>query len=399
MSSNKSPQEIFKPSESISALLRERIAAGDFPSAVYAVAEGGEIVFADVLGDAVRASENIETHPATIETIYDLASLTKPLVTGLLCAMLFERGQLEIDAPVKEYLEEFKRADKSALTIRQFLTHTSGLPAWHPLYILTDGHQERTLETIASLPLEYEPKTKVVYSDMNFIALGFLLERVTNLKLDELARREIFAPLALRNTCFNPPATLREHIAASESNGNAHERATRDENENAREFQNWRRKLIWGEVHDGNAYFLGGVAGHAGLFSNAFETIELAEQFVASHTKLLRAVTCQLFRTNMTEHLNEARSVAWQLAATPDSTASRALASDSFGHLGFTGTSCWVDASRENGERIFVLLTNRTHAHTLPFVNINGARRQFHMLATKALNVRAEVRARNDICE
>jgi CubicO group peptidase (beta-lactamase class C family) len=144
----------------------------------------------------------------------------------------------------------------------------------------------------------------------------------------------------------------------------------------------WRDALIWGEVHDGNAYFLGGAAGHAGLFSNARETFLIAEQFIAGPTQLLAPRTCALFRTDMTPHLNEARSLAWQLAATPDSTASVALSPDSFGHLGFTGTSCWIDSVRE---RIFILLTNRTHTRTLPFVNINGVRRQFHTLAVAAL--------------
>src|SRR3712207_1009971 len=144
----------------------------------------------------------------------------------------------------------------------------------------------------------------------------------------------------------------------------------------------WREGTIWGEVHDGNAYFLGGAAGHAGLFSTAAETYKIARQFLAGSSVLLKPETCALFRTNMTEGLNEARSPAWQLAATPESTAGPRLPSDAFGHLGFTGTSCWLDPSRE---RVFILLTNRTHARALPFVNINGVRRRFHTLAVEAL--------------
>ena len=146
----------------------------------------------------------------------------------------------------------------------------------------------------------------------------------------------------------------------------------------------WREHVIWGEVHDGNAYFLGGAAGHAGLFSNARETFAIAEQFLAARTQLLRPETCALFRTKMTPGLNEARSIAWQLASTPDSTAGVSLPPDAFGHLGFTGTSCWIDPSRE---RVLILLTNRTHTRTLPFVNINGVRRQFNTLAAAALNL------------
>ena len=135
-------------------------------------------------------------------------------------------------------------------------------------------------------------------------------------------------------------------------------------------------------MHDGNAYFLGGAAGHAGLFSTARETFIIAQQFLAAHTQLLKPETCALFRTKMTPGLNEARSLAWQLAATPGSAAGASLPPDAFGHLGFTGTSCWIDPHRE---RVLILLTNRTHTRTLPFVNINSARRKFHDLAVAAL--------------
>jgi len=150
---------------------------------------------------------------------------------------------------------------------------------------------------------------------------------------------------------------------------------------------NWREHLIWGEVHDGNAYFLGGAAGHAGLFSTARETLRLAAQFLPRHTRLLKPETCALFRLNLTPGFEEARSLAWQLAATPDSTAGPNLAPDSFGHLGFTGTSCWIDP---NTERIYILFTNRTHVRHLPFVNINSVRRQFHTLAAARLDATGE---------
>ena len=152
---------------------------------------------------------------------------------------------------------------------------------------------------------------------------------------------------------------------------------------NGVQFAGWREQLIWGQVHDGNAYFLGGAAGHAGLFADAADTLTIANQFLAGGSRLLKPETCELFRTNMTEGLDEARSAGWQLAATRDSTAGTSLPTDSFGHTGFTGTSCWVDP---NDERVFILLTNRTHAHPLPFTNINSVRRQFHSLAVEALD-------------
>jgi CubicO group peptidase (beta-lactamase class C family) len=362
----------------ITSFLTEQIAAGDFPSAVYLVAEKGRARLADAVGNAVVEPHRIA---ATLDTIYDLASLTKPLVTGLLCARRVEAGELTLDSSVSNYLPEFERTDKQAITIRQLLTHTSGLPAWRPLYILAEGERDRTVSVIANLDLEYPPGTRVVYSDLGFIALGRLLERLTGRPLVELAQTEIFASLELKRTFFNPEAAMQTGIAACET-GNAYERET-CANTASGDYKNWREELIWGSVHDGNAYFLGGAAGHAGLFSTARETLALASQFIASQTRLLKPATCELFRKNMTTGLNEARSFAWQLAETKDSAAGLDLPRESFGHSGFTGTSCWIDPLHE---RIFILLTNRTHAHALPFTNINSVRRRFHSLAVAALD-------------
>ncbi|MEJ7701748.1 MAG: serine hydrolase [Pyrinomonadaceae bacterium] len=142
-------------------------------------------------------------------------------------------------------------------------------------------------------------------------------------------------------------------------------------------------QTVWGEVHDANCYFMDGVSGHAGLFSNALEVFKIAQQFLPEETTLLTAETCKLFSTNFTEGLNEARSISFQLAETKDSTASDALSKNSFGHLGFTGTSLWIEPEKR---RIFILLTNRTHARELPFANINVARRRFHELAAQVLD-------------
>ena len=365
-------------SKPISDMLAGRIEAGDFPSAVYVVAEAGRARFADALGDAVREPS---VRAATLGTVYDLASLTKPLVTGMLLALLVERGAVGPDAAVSEYLPEFGAGDKRAVTVRHLLTHTSGLPVWLPLYLSAGGDRDRVLETIVAQPLERAPGERVVYSDLGFITLGLLAERVTNTRLADLARREIFEPLELRRTFFNPEKAMQTEVAACESGGNSYERGMCETQPGADAAQ-WREGTIWGEVHDGNAYFLGGAAGHAGLFSDAREALRLASQFLPRTTRLLDPETCHLFRQNMTEGLNEARSFAWQLAATPGSTAGARLPPEAFGHLGFTGTSCWVDPT---AERVFILLTNRTHARALPFVNINDVRRHFHTLAVEAL--------------
>jgi serine-type D-Ala-D-Ala carboxypeptidase len=360
--------------EQLSSFLTEHINSGEFPSAVYLVGEREQIIFTDALGHSLVQPYRIANKP---DTIYDLASLTKPLVTGMLCARRIEFGELTLDSSVSHYLPEFDRTDKQMITVRELLTHTSGLPAWRPLYVLAEDERERAAGAIANLDLEYKPGTRVIYSDLGFIALGILLERMTRQRLADMAQQEIFEPLELKQTFFNPELALQTGIAACET-GNVYEKNMCEESGSGG-YENSRQRLIWGEVHDGNAYFLGGAAGHAGLFSTAGEVFRLAQQYIAESSRLLTPETCKLFRQNMTEGLEEARSLGWQLAATKDSTAGSDLPPDSFGHTGFTGTSLWIDAEQQ---RVFVLLTNRTHARELPFANINAVRREFHTLAT-----------------
>ena len=366
--------------EQLSTFLSQHIEAGEFPSAVYLVGQRDQIVFTDSLGHSVVEPYRIANK---LDTIYDLASLTKPLITALLCARRIENGELTLDSSVSHHLQEFDRTDKQMITIRELLTHTSGLPAWRPLYLLTEEQPERAAGAIANLDLEYKPGTRVVYSDLGFIALGILLERMTKLSLAELAQHEIFEPLKLKQTFFNPEVALQTEIAACET-GNAYE-VDMCKQMGSGVYANSRQRVIWGEVHDGNAYFLGGAAGHAGLFSTALETFRLAQQFLSGSSQLLKPKTCALFRENMTPGLEEARSIGWQLAATKDSTGGADLPPDSFGHNGFTGTCVWIDPDHQ---RVFILLTNRTHARALPFVNINAVRREFNSLAVKATDKR-----------
>jgi CubicO group peptidase (beta-lactamase class C family) len=255
------------------------------------------------------------------------------------------------------------------------------LPAWRPLYLLTQD-KDKVIAAIAEESLSAQPGERVIYSDLGFILLGFVLQRLSGSDLRVLAAEEIFARLELTRSFFNPAQAARTGIAACE-NGNAYERDMCERDFPSKPYAKWRETTVWGQVHDGNAYFLGGAAGHAGLFSTAQETLTIANQFIAGQSRLLTRDTCELFRRNLTEGLNEARSFAWQLAATKDSTAGTSLPLDAFGHTGFTGTSCWIDAE---AQRVFILLTNRTHARALPFANINSVRRQFHSLAVTALD-------------
>jgi len=190
----------------LSALLQQHIDTGEFPSAVYLVGERDQIIYEDALGYSVVEPYRVANK---LDTIYDLASLTKPLITSLLCARLIELGELTLDSSVSHYLQEFDRTDRQMITIRELLTHTSGLPAWRPLYVLTEDQPDRAAGAIANLDLEYKPGTRVVYSDLGFIALGILLERLMHHSLADMARREIFEPLNLQQTFFNPEMALQ----------------------------------------------------------------------------------------------------------------------------------------------------------------------------------------------
>lgn len=372
----------------ISKFLQGRIDAGDFPSAVYLVGEKGEIVIQEALGYAVVEPERIE---ARIDTIYDLASLTKPLVTGLLTAQGIEDGRIQLDSKIGDYFSEFRDSNISDLMVRDLAIHASGLPAWVPLYLLAKSRVGAP-RIVANQQRTNNVGETVEYSDLNFVALGYV---IGGLRIDYEFGYEVIDPLGLQRTAFNPLTESRvgklsqREIAASEIGNRFEEQICREKCPELRiPHSAFRNHLIWGEVHDGNASFMGGVAGHAGLFSTAEEVFKMALQFLPNYTTLLKPETCELFCTNFTKGMNEARSIAFQLAETPESTAGNRMSPESFGHLGFTGTSLWIDPVKQ---RIFILLTNRTHAHPLPFININSVRRRFHDLANDLLDMRRSI--------
>ena len=371
-----------RASATITSFLQERIYAGDFPSAVYLVADKGEIVLEDAVGYAVVEPERIE---ARTDTIYDLASLAKVLVTGLIAAQMVESGVLEPERSVSNYLSSLDTDDKRSVKVRDLLAHATGFCSWLPMYLLINS-PDQIVDNIAGQELEAAVGSQVIYSDLNFFLLQALVEKIGGKTIDALARKEIFIPLQLSDTSYNPGVALRRRIAASEK-GNAFERQTCIEKGYLQPpatagGSDFRTDVIWGEVHDGNAYFMGGDAGHAGLFGTAEEVFKIAQQFLPNYTTLLKPQTCELFTTNFTPGMNEHRSFAFQLASTENSTAGSKMPPQSFGHTGFTGTSLWIDPVNE---RVLVLLTNRTHNHDLPFVNINSVRRRFHDLAIEGL--------------
>jgi len=356
----------------VDSFLAQVIERGDSPGAVYLIGERGKVVATKAIGHAVVEPELIE---ARLDTIYDLASLTKPLVTALLAVKLAEGGLIGFDERAADYLPELARNEKQEILIKHLLTHTAGLPAWKPLYNSISDPQD-VLDFLVEIELEYRPGKRTIYSDLGYILLGKLIERVCGEKLDQLARKHIFEPLKLKRTFFNPPDNLRQEIAATEM-GNLYEARMIGNVESGPPL---RRGLIWGQAHDGNAYFLGGVSGHAGLFSTAQEVFQMAMQFLPGSC-LLGSNSFELFRTSYTAGLEEDRSIAFMLASSKSSSAGQRLPWSSFGHTGFTGTSLWIDPG---SEQVYILLTNRVHPICRE-INFNDIRRRFHDLAAEAM--------------
>lgn len=355
------------------AFLREQIAAGSFPGASFLVAEGARVLAAGAVGMAVVTPRPV---PAGTATLYDLASLTKPLATGLLAVLLQRRGELRLEDRLSRHLPGWTGEDgRERITLLDLLTHRSGLPAWAPLYLhARRGDRAGRIGFLKRVPLAGRPGKQVVYSDPGYILLGFALERAARASLDRLFERLVTRPLGLAHLRFRPPAGLRPRIAATER-GNARERDLAGPAGDR--YNGWRDGVIRGAVHDHNAFTLDGVSGHAGLFGTTRAVFRLAREFLPGGRGLLEEGERRLFRSNLTEGLQEDRSVGFQIASTPGSSAGPALSPAAFGHTGFTGTSLWIDPE---SRRIFILLTNRVHPDFRE-MSINAVRRAFHAVA------------------
>lgn len=334
----------------IDEFLRREIDVGSFPSAVYAYGSSRGIEAAGAFGNAVSVPFRL---PAAVDTIYDCASLTKPLITTTLVLQAVAEGRISLD-------DEFE-----GFPYRRLLTHTSGLMAWLPLYTFGDY-----LTAIREKGMEYEPGKRVVYSDLNFILLHYAIQRLYG-DYVRRAKEKIFDPLGLTDAMFHPPASLRPRIAATEW-GQQYESgmcATRN-----MVFNGFRRGLIWGETHDGNSHHFGGTAGNAGLFATARAVFRIAQGW-SSGELLPRELVGEATR-NYTEGLEENRGLGWLMSARGH-VATKMLSPRAFGHTGFTGTSLWIDPERD---RIMVLLTNRVHP-VAASVAMQAIRGRFHELA------------------
>ena len=321
--------------EAARQILQRAVTDRAFPAAVIEVGRSSQPLWREAFG---RLTFDAEATPARDDTVFDLASLTKVLATTALAMRQVERGALGLDDPVARYIPLWRDQGRASVTIRDLLTHCSGLPAHVPLF---RDHQGRAAfeRAICQAPREYVARSKSIYSDLGFILLGFILETAATLDVQFDTMRLQMG--SIQNLQFRPPTVWKPHTAPTRQDP-------------------WRGRLLVGEVDDDNAWALGGAAGHAGLFGTAASVGEFARhllQVLDGRAGAFRRDTVEAFVTRRADIPGSSRALGWDTML-PTSSCGTLMSPRAFGHTGFTGTSLWMDPDR--GVYV-VLLTNRVH--------------------------------------
>jgi CubicO group peptidase (beta-lactamase class C family) len=307
-----------------------------FPGAIAIVGNSKGILFEHGVGQLDAADS---TRPDA-HTLWDMASLTKVVALTSSMMTLVENKRVQLDAPVQRYIPEFTGKWKGRVTVRHLLTHSSGLPAWRPLYKETSSPADAMALAIAT-PLDTLPGIRMVYSDLGAIILGEIVHRIGKKPLDRYATDRIFSPLGMAETFYRPDSAVVGRTAPTE-------------------IDPWRQRHLRGEVHDENAFALGGVSGHAGLFSSAHDLARLARAYlnggILDGRRVWSKRTIEQFTRVQNATLSH-RALGWETANGANS-GGRFMSGSAFGHTGFTGTSIWIDP----GNDVFViLLSNRVN--------------------------------------
>jgi serine-type D-Ala-D-Ala carboxypeptidase len=321
-------------------ILEKAVAARAFPGCSLAVTVSGELVAHKALGGFTYDPTSPEV---TTASIFDLASLTKVVATTAMAMILYERGLLDLEAAVTAILPEFagglgdNDSRRREVTLRMLLAHSSGLPAYEKLFLRAKTRED-LLQAAFATPLAAVPGARVEYSDIGFMILGVVLERLSDESLDVFCQREIFGPLGTAHTTFNPTQALKDSIPPTADDST------------------FRHRIIQGEVQDENASVLGGMAGHAGLFSTAEDLAIFAHAMLNGGYPILRSSTIELFSRRESAPEGTSQALGWDTPSAP-SQSGKYFSPGSFGHLGYTGTSLWIDPERQLS---ISLLTNRT---------------------------------------
>ena len=345
----------------IDTAVNEAIGRGELPGAVILVLHRNEVVFRKAFGQRAKQPSAVAM---TMDTVFDLASLTKPIATATSIHLLAEQGKLVLTEPVARYLTEFGQNGKEKITVEQLLLHISGLIADNPVADYRDG-RAKALERIHQLKPEVEPGSRFRYSDVNFIVLGELVERLAGVPLDEFAEKQIFAPLEMRDTTFRPSEKLKERAAPTE--------------------QRQGRWMV-GEVHDPRAFLLGGVAGHAGLFSTADDLALFARMLLNGGEGKGKRILSQASVRRFTEARpvpGGLRNLGWDVRTAYSGNRGELFPADrGYGHTGFTGTSLWLDPTSQTA---VIFLSNRVHPDGKG--NVNRLRGRVATLVAEALEI------------
>ena len=376
---------------SVDRLLARAVRQAVFPGAALLVRRAGEVVYRRACGLRCREPQPA---PMTAETVFDLASLTKPLATSLAVFLLIARERLRLNDPVSRFVPDFRGGHKDRVTIRHLLSHASGLPAWRPYFEALSSSEQRATERpvlgtrlgrewvyaqIQREPLDAAPGERAVYSDLGFMLLGALVERLSGHALDDYCGQHIFAPLGLYATSFvnlDKPSPGFASCAATERCP-------------------WRGRVVCGQVHDENAYAMGGVAGHAGVFSNLDDVDRLVGCLVDCYHGRQAFLPAALLHECWQRDAcvpGSSRALGWDTPSSQGSSAGRLFSAHSVGHLGFTGTSVWIDLERQVH---VILLTNRVHP-SRDNTAIRTFRPRLHDAVMRAVLGKDEGRALND---
>jgi len=344
-------------------ILRKAISQKVFPAASVAVIFQKKLVALKALGRFTYEADSAEAGTASI---FDLASVSKVVATTSMAMILYERGLLDLETPVVAIVPEFAGDDRRRreVTLRMLLAHSSGLPAYEKLF-LRAKNRDQLLAAAFTMALANDPGTKAEYSDIGFIILGVALERIADEPLDGFCQQEIFGPLGMGRTSFNPPASWRSKIVP-----------TMDD-------RTFRNRVIQGEVQDENASVLGGVAGHAGVFATAEDVAVFANAMLNGGQPVIRSSTLNLFTQREASPPGTSRVLGWDTPSSP-SQSGKYFSARSFGHLGYTGTSLWIDPERQLS---ITLLTNRTWPDCANEA-IKEVRPQFHDAIVEGLESR-----------
>ena len=341
------------------AVINKAIKDSIFPGAQLFVSKGENVLINKNFGNHTYDKNS---KIVSDKSIYDVASLTKVLSTTPVVMKLIQKKMLSLDYPLSDFYDEFKSGNKKNITIRHLLTHTSGLPAYIEYYKRNDiESKDDIINDIIKLDLSYEPDSKMVYSDLGMILLADIVSKVTSSSLNKLSYNYYYKPLGMNNTFFNPKKTIKYNVVPTEYDSY------------------FRNRLLQGEVHDETAFLLGGVSGHAGLFSNSNDIAKLAKLFlnkgVFNGRRYLKKNIVKSFTTQGNYPVKSDRILGWDTPSTNGkSSAGDFFSNQSYGHLGFTGTSLWIDP---DNEIIIVLLTNRVHP-TRDKKGIYKVRRDLH---------------------